>query len=88
VIYLQAQPETLIDRIQRRGLSMESGITAQYLRALADGYSQFFHHYEASPLLIVNTERLNPIEREEDFALLVRQLAEMRGRRAFFNRGD
>ena len=88
VIYLQAQPDTLVDRIQRRGIAMESGITAPYLRALAEGYSQFFHHYDAAPLLIVNTEHLNPIERDEDFALLVRQLVEMRGRRSFFNRGD
>jgi deoxyguanosine kinase len=88
VIYLQAQPDTLIERIERRGIAMESGITASYLRALAEGYTQFFHHYEAAPVLIVNTERLNPIDRDEDFALLIRQLTEMRGRRAFFNRAD
>lgn len=88
VIYLQAQPDTLVDRVQRRGIAMESGITAPYLRALADTYSRFFYHYDAAPLMIVNTERLNPIDREEDFAVLIRQLVDMRGRKAFFNRGD
>ena len=88
VIYLQAQPDTLVDRVQRRGIAMESDITAPYLRALADAYSRFFYHYDAAPLMIVNTERLNPVDREEDFALLVRQLVDMRGRRTFFNRGD
>ena len=27
VIYLQAQPDTLVERVQRRGIAMESGIT-------------------------------------------------------------
>ena len=88
VIYLQAPPDTLIERVGRRGLEMESGISEAYMRALADAYSRYFHHYEAAPLLIVNTEHLNPIERDEDFATLVRQLGEMRGRRSFFSIGE
>ena len=88
VIYLQAQPDTLVERVARRGLAMEAGISETYLRALADAYSRFFHHFDAAPLLIVNTEHLNPIERDEDFATLVRQLAEIRGRRSFFSIGE
>jgi deoxyadenosine/deoxycytidine kinase len=88
VIYLQAPPDTLIERVGRRGLEMESGISEAYMRALADAYSRYFHHYEAAPLLIVNTEHLNPIERDEDFATLVRQLGEIRGRRSFFSIGE
>jgi len=88
VIYLQAQPDTLIERVARRGHAMEAGISETYMRALADAYSRHFHHYEAAPLLIVNTEHLNPIERDEDFATLVRQLGEIRGRRSFFSIGD
>lgn len=86
VVYLQAQPDTLIERVQRRGVPMEAGITENYLRSLADAYSRFFYHYESAPLLIVNTEHLNPVESDEDFALLVKQLLELRGRRTFFNR--
>jgi deoxyguanosine kinase len=85
VIYLQAQPETLVERVQRRGLAIESTISAEYLRALNDGYSRFFHHFDAAPVLIVNTERLNPIERDADFELLLEHITHMRGRREFFN---
>jgi deoxyguanosine kinase len=85
VVYLQADPETLIERVQRRGLAYESAISADYLRALNDAYSRFFHHYDAAPVLIVNAQRLNPIERDEDFALLVEHVAGMRGRREYFN---
>ena len=85
VIYLQAPAETLIERVQRRGLDFEATITEDYLRRLSDAYSRFFHHYDTSPLLIINTERMNPSERDEDFALLIRQIQTMRGRREFFN---
>ncbi|NLD67593.1 MAG: deoxynucleoside kinase [Limnobacter sp.] len=88
VIYLQAQPDTLVERVQKRGIDIETAISETYLRALADSYSRFFHHYDDAPLLIVNTEHLNPIDREEDFAMLVRQLVELRGRRSFFSIGD
>lgn len=88
VIYLQAQPDTLIDRVRRRGIPMESNISEPYLRGLVETYSRFFYHYDAAPLMIVNTERLNPIERDEDFAMLLRQIVELRGRRSFFNLAD
>jgi deoxyguanosine kinase len=88
VIYLQAQPDTLVERVRKRGVAMESDISESYLRALAEAYSRYFYNYEASPLMIVNTEHLNPIDRDEDFLLLMRQLGDMRGRRVFFNRAD
>ncbi|MEZ5660628.1 MAG: deoxynucleoside kinase [Burkholderiaceae bacterium] len=85
VIYLQASPETLIERVQRRGIAMESRISSGYLRSLIEAYSRFFHHFDAAPLLIVNTERLNPIDDEQDFATLLRLLTDLKGRRVFFN---
>jgi len=88
VICLQAQPDTLIERIRRRGIDMEASISETYLRALIDQYSRYFHDYDAAPLLIVNTERLNPVDSEDDFQTLVRHLAELRGRRSFFSVGQ
>ncbi len=88
VIYLQATPATLAERIRRRGVPSEAAISETYLQKLCDGYSRFFHHYETSPLLMVNADRLNPIERDEDFALLMQRIAGMRGKREFFNRGE
>lgn len=88
VIYLQAQPETLIDRVKKRGIPMERGISESYLYRLCESYSNFFYHYDAAPLLIVNNENLNPIERDGDFDLLLKQIQNMRGRREFFNLGE
>jgi len=88
VIYLQATPSTLADRIKRRGVQSEAGISDIYLERICESYSRFFHQYESTPLLIVNAENLNPIERSEDFDLLMKRVTGMRGKREFFSRGD
>ncbi|BAN22199.1 deoxynucleoside kinase [Caballeronia insecticola] len=87
VIYLQASPEVLFSRIQKRALPMELQISDAYLRALCDAYNDFFYHYDATPLLTVNAEHLNPLESHEDLALLVERIETMRGRKEFFVKG-
>ena len=87
VIYLQAQPATLVERVRRRSAGYERGITEEYLALLAESYARFFYHYDAAPLLIVNSENLNFVERDADFELLVSRVRRMRSRREFFNLG-
>jgi len=88
VIYLQAQPATLYERVRRRGVEFERPITGEYLALLADSYSRFFYHYSGSPVLIVNSERLNFVRQEDDLKLLIERVGAMRGNREFFNWGD
>ena len=88
VIYLQAPVEALMERIVQRKVGYEQTITLNYLTRLAEGYSQFFHHYEAAPLLIVNSESFNFSGQPKDFDLLLEKMAGMRGGREFFNRAD
>jgi deoxyadenosine/deoxycytidine kinase len=87
VIYLQAPSATLIERVRRRAAAFERGIDEEYLALLAESYARFFYHYNASPLLIVNSENLNFVERDADFELLVSRLRAMKSRREFFNLG-
>ena len=87
VIYLQASPDTLMERVKRRAVAYESDLTLDYLRRLAEAYSGFFHHYAAAPVLIVNSDHLNFVDARADLDLLLTQVAEMRGSRAFFNLG-
>ncbi len=88
VIYLQASPATLMERVRRRGRSYERELTEAYLAELTDAYAKFFYHYDAAPVLIVNSERLNFVDRPEDFELLMRHIHDIRGRREFINVGD
>jgi deoxyadenosine/deoxycytidine kinase len=87
VIYLQADPQTLISRVDRRGNPIEAGIHESYLRALSEAYARFFMDYDAAAVLVVNTDNLNPVDSDDDFALLLSRIERMRGRREYFNLG-
>jgi deoxyguanosine kinase len=88
VIYLQAEPETLVQRVRRRAQPYEKGISEGYLNRLAQSYSDFFYHYDAAPVLMVNSEHLNFVDGAEDFAMLLKRIEGMRGPREFFSRGE
>jgi deoxyadenosine/deoxycytidine kinase len=87
VIYLQAPVEALMQRVRRRGAAYERGITEGYLAQLAQAYGRFFHDYSGAPLLIVNSQHLNFVDRPGDYALLLQRISEMRGPREFFSLG-
>lgn len=84
VIYLQAEPDTLVDRVRRRGLDAEKRVTESYLARVAEHYAKFFYTYDAAPLFIVNAEVLNPVESDDDFELVYQRLVAMRSYREFF----
>src|SRR5574342_936982 len=81
VIFLQARPEILLARVRRRGYDFERGMNEEYLFRLADAYGRFFHHYEAAPVLMVNSENLNLVDNAADFDLLLERIEKMRGPR-------
>jgi deoxyguanosine kinase len=56
VIYLQAQPDTLIERVRKRGVESERKISEPYLAAGGRALRHLFHQYDAAPLFIVNAE--------------------------------
>jgi deoxyguanosine kinase len=87
VIYLQASSEALVERVHRRATPYERQIADSYLTRLAQAYSDFFYHYDTAPVLIVNSDNLNFVESDEDFAFLLQRIEGMRGRREFFSRG-
>ena len=86
VIYLQAPVEALQERVKRRGIDFEQGMKGDYLRRLAEAYSEFFHRYDAAPVLMVNSENLNLVQQKGDFDLLLERMSKMRGPREFFSR--
>lgn len=87
VIYLQAPIDTLIERVRRRANAYERPITDSYLRQLSQAYSDFFYHYDAAPVFVVNSENLNLADNPNDFALLLERIRQMRGTREYFNVG-
>jgi len=85
VIYLQTPVDALAERVNHRNVSYEQGIPREYLARLANAYSDFFHQYDASPLLIVNNEKLNIAENDAALDILIARILQIRGRREFFN---
>ena len=87
VVYLQASPEVLFARIQKRAVPMELQISDAYLRALCDADNEFFYHYDRTPVLTVNAEHLDTLGSDAHLALLAERIETMRGRKEFFVKG-
>ena len=85
VIYLQTPVTTLTDRITERNIHYEANMPPEYLARLATAYSEYFHGYDAAPVLIVNNEKLNIIKDETALNLLVDRIDQFQGRREYFN---
>jgi deoxyadenosine/deoxycytidine kinase len=85
VIYLQAPVDVLMERIRRRGIEYERLIDGGYLQTLVDAYTAFFHRYTGSPLLIINSARINIVDREQDYEMLLQHLKTVRSGRHYFN---
>lgn len=75
VIHLVADVGTCMERIRRRSRSFEKTISEEYLSELIDAYNHYYHYYDRSPLLVVDTRHLNFPQRPEDFDELLHRLS-------------
>ncbi len=85
VIYLQAPVDTLLQRIQSRGILAEQHIDTEYLHQLNETYSEFFHYYDKAPLLIVNAAQIDLVSNDEQYLQLVDYLLNINTGRHYFN---
>jgi len=74
VIYLQAKPEVLRARIEKKASREETQISLEYIEEVARAYEHFFFRYAASDLLVINTSEIDFVERSEDLQQLLRRL--------------
>ena len=74
VLYLTADVDTCMARIRKRARSFEKEISDEYMAELIDAYNHYFHYYNRSPLLVVDTRNLNFPDSKGDFEELVSQL--------------
>lgn len=85
VVYLQARPKVLLERVQKRGRDYEKAIELSYLEELSAAYSDYFFYYAKTPLLTVNTNEIDFIGREEDFQELVKEIRDTKRGTQHFN---
>tara|TARA_B100000242_G_C43047222_1_gene488909 strand:+ start:2103 stop:2747 length:645 start_codon:yes stop_codon:yes gene_type:complete len=84
VIYLQANHDTLVERIRTRANNFEKNISSEYLKKINDAYTSFFYSYKESPLLIINTSRVN-VHTDNDYSLLLKEIKRDLKGKNFFN---
>ena len=86
VIYLQAPVAVLMERIRSRGIAAEQLIERQYLLDLIDAYTHFFHYYDATALLVVNSAEIDLVNHDADYEQLLDHIVNTRqGSRSYFN---
>ncbi len=85
VVYLQAPTPVLIERVRRRGVAAEQHISTDYLAALSDAYTRFFHFYDDAPVLIINAAETDFANNDVHYQALVSRITSMSGMRQYFN---
>lgn len=84
LIYLTADFETILGRVQKRGREYElDSELVEYYRMIFDSYEKWIHEYKHSPVLIINTNNLDLANNEDDkkyvLNLIENKLKEVRG---------
>ena len=85
VIYLQSSVDVMVKRIRANGGVPETKIDREYLQKISDGYTDFFYHYDASSLLIVNTTDMDFTGERGDYDMLLDYMDRLSPGRHYFN---
>jgi deoxyadenosine/deoxycytidine kinase len=85
VIYLQAPADILLKRIRKRGIAMEHTINDEYLNRLSTAYTDYFHYYNSSPLLIVNASGMDLVNNDDHYQQLLERIETTTKGRHYFN---
>ncbi len=78
VVYLQAPTDVLLRRLKALPVDPERAVPtpdAAYVRELNEAYQHFFFHYNATPLLVVETSEFDPDTSDEALDDLLRQVS-------------
>lgn len=71
LIYLRANVDTLVKQIASRGRDFEQGIPREYLEQLNTHYENWTRNYKLGPLLTVESDSLDFVNRKEDLEKIV-----------------
>jgi len=78
VIFLQAKPEVLFHRIKLRNQPYEKEMDLEYLKKLTEAYNYYFFRYDQIPLLVVDTNEIDFVNKREDLDQLIREIKQMK----------
>jgi deoxyadenosine/deoxycytidine kinase len=74
LLYLRAPVPVLVERIQRRGRSIESGITRDYLALLDTFYEEWLQNFDLCPVLTIHTHDLDFVHKTKHLNIVVERI--------------
>lgn len=78
MVFLQAGTDVLLERIRSRRRGFERNISSEYVERVNEAYNRFFFRYAETPLLVVNTDSIDFVQRRQDFEDLVQEILRVR----------
>ena len=85
VIFLQADTDTLMRNISRRGRDFEKNISEDYIDALNQVYNEYFFRYQDTPLVIINTNNIDFVRNDGDLDEVINYIRQPVTGTKFFN---
>ena len=85
VIFLQADTNTLMDNIARRGREFEKNMSEDYIDALNQVYNEYFFRYQDTPLVIINTNNIDFVHNDGDLEEVINYIRQPVTGTKFFN---
>ena len=79
LIYLRANIDTLLKQISLRGRDFEQGIPREYLEQLNAHYENWTKNYKLGPLLTVESDDLDFVNKKEDLETVVKMISQRLG---------
>ena len=85
VIYLQASTEVLQERVAKRGRDYEAFMDPDYLDSVNKAFNNFFFYYSETPLLVINTNDIDFVEKKCDLDELIKKINSHKIGREYYN---
>jgi len=85
VIFLQASTEVLLERVSKRGRDYEAFMDPDYLDSVNKAFNNFFFYYSDTPLLVINTNEIDFVEKKCDLEELINKINNHRIGREYYN---
>ena len=85
VIFLQANSDVLLKRVKKRARSFEQNINFDYLDAVNRAFNSFFFYYSETPLLVINTNEIDFVQKKYDLEQLILKINSHKIGREYYN---
>jgi deoxyguanosine kinase len=85
VIFLQASTKVLLERVSKRDRKYESFMDPDYLDSVNKAFNNFFFYYSDTPLLVINTNEIDFVEKKCDLEVLINKVNSHKIGREYYN---